>query len=282
MIHPTSIQGITLQKSFKEVQVQVKREKPLIHCLTNNISINECANGVLALGGKPIMAEHPREVEEITATAKALALNLGNITDSRMEAMRLSAKVAYEKGIPSIIDVVGVGCSKLRKDYAKELIKNYKPSAIKGNMSELKALWEVPSHGTGIDVGKADEITEDNLEEGLALLQALSANTGAIIVATGPIDLVVYKEERYALYNGCEELAKLTGTGCMLNVLIATFLSTGKLLEATLLATLMLGIAGELSRQAKGNGSFRVALLDSLCTLTSEAILAYAKVKPYC
>ena len=93
----------------------LRTEAPLIHAITNPISINQCANAVLALGARPIMAEHPREVEEITATAAALLLNLGNLTDVRMEAMWRSAGTARELGIPVVLDAVGVACSRLRR-----------------------------------------------------------------------------------------------------------------------------------------------------------------------
>lgn len=97
----------------------------LIHCITNPISMMQCANAVLALGAKPMMAEHPQEVAEITATASALLLNLGNISDVRMESMRISFGVAMEKGIPVVIDAVGVSCSKLRRNFVEELLRDY-------------------------------------------------------------------------------------------------------------------------------------------------------------
>ena len=97
------------------IKRKVKEEKPLIHCITNHISINDCANAVLAVGAKPIMAEHPAEVSEITASSKALAINLGNINDTRMKSILLSGKTAFENNIPAIIDIVGVACSSLRR-----------------------------------------------------------------------------------------------------------------------------------------------------------------------
>ena len=119
----------------------VKKQKPLIHCITNPISINGCANVILSVGAKPIMAEHPKEVYEITDTAGALMLNLGNITDVRMESMLISLKRAKERGIPIILDVVGIACSDFRRKYALDLINTSMPSVIKGNYSEITVVF---------------------------------------------------------------------------------------------------------------------------------------------
>ena len=101
----------------------VREKQPLIHCITNPISINQCANAILAIGARPIMAEHPLEVQEITETAAALMLNLGNITDARMLSMKTSHLAAKGKNIPVILDAVGIACSRLRRDYIAELLE---------------------------------------------------------------------------------------------------------------------------------------------------------------
>lgn len=248
----------------------VKAGKPLIHCITNHISINDCANVVLAVGAKPIMAEHPAEVAEITAAAQALAVNLGNITDTRMESMRVSGKTALAKNIPSIIDIVGVGCSRLRLDFAKNFIADCRPSVIKGNMSELKALCGMESAAKGIDAGDQDRVTEDTLAHDLAILEALSSRTGAVVAATGAIDIVTDGRSAYVIENGCEMLAMITGTGCMLTVLAASFISSKNIVGGTVLATALMGICGELSRHVKGTGGFRSALLDCIFSLPDD------------
>ena len=111
-----------LLSQLEPILTYIQQEAPLIHCITNPISINDCANILLAIGARPIMAEHPDEVAEITAIAKGLALNLGNITDARMASMKISAGAAKDKGIPFVLDLVGLSCSRLRQKYAKELL----------------------------------------------------------------------------------------------------------------------------------------------------------------
>ena len=140
-----------LEKDLTLLQNQLKDTSPLIHCITNPISINDCANMVLAIGGRPIMAEHPGEVAEITAISQALALNLGNITDARMESMVIAGKTAKEKAVPITIDLVGTACSTMRKDYAQKLLAEIQPQIIKGNISEIRAVCGLESHSSGID-----------------------------------------------------------------------------------------------------------------------------------
>lgn len=248
----------------------VKEQKPLIHCITNHISINDCANVVLAVGAKPIMAEHLAEVPEITATAKALAVNLGNITDRRMQSMLLSGKVARENDIPSIIDLVGVGCSRLRLDFANQFISKCRPSVIKGNMSECKALCSTGSNAKGIDVGDQDIITSDNLDDSVRMLQALSLKTGAVVTATGAVDIITDGRDTYFIANGCEMLSMITGTGCMLNVLIASFISGKHIMAGALLATALMGISGQISQHVRGTGMFRAVLLDNIFSLSDD------------
>ncbi len=256
-----------------DIRQQVQDTAPLIHCITNPISINDCANVILAVGAKPIMAEHPREVSEITAAAQAVALNLGNITDARMESMLLSGRTAKKQQIPSILDLVGIACSSLRLDYAKHLIAECRPSVIKGNFSEIKALCGVPNASVGVDAGTYDRITLGTAPQAGSLLKQLSAQTGAVAMATGEVDLISDGTLLCGISNGCSRMSLVTGTGCMLTALTAAFLSQGDAFGSAVLAAAMLGIAGELSQEVPGAGSFHIALLDHLSCLSNHVIL---------
>jgi len=265
-----------------EIRHQIKAEKPLIHCITNHISINDCANAVLAVGAKPIMAEHPREVSQITATSKALSVNLGNINDTRMESIMISGKIAFDKSIPSIIDIVGVACSDLRLDFTKKFISECHPNVIKGNMSELKALCNIKSDAKGIDVGEKDVITNDTIANSVAMLKSLSSKTGSVVVATGVFDIITDATDTYLIKNGCEMLSMITGTGCMLNVLAGAFISNKNIIGGTVLATALLGICGELSYNVQGSGTFKTKLLDSIFSISDyilEQKIRYTPIK---
>ena len=260
------------------IKNKVILDKPLIHCITNHISINDCANVVLSVYGKPIMAEHCKEVSDITASSNALAINLGNITDNRMKSIMISGKRAYEEKIPSIIDIVGVSCSKLRLDFAIDFINKCKPSIIKGNMSEIKAIYGLDIKSKGIDVNNVDITSDETLSDNIFIVKLLALKTNSTIVATGAIDIISDGKKTYIIKNGCEELSRVTGTGCMLNVLIATYLSSRDIINSAILGTAVMGICGELSKSDKGMAFFKIDLIDNISTIKDKDILEKIRI----
>ena len=267
-----------LMQKLLRIRNEVKERAPLIHCITNPISINDCANIVLAAGARPIMAEHPKEAAEITALSAALALNLGNITDVRMESMRIAARTAMQRRLPVILDLVGVACSSLRRDYAQAMIAECRPTVIKGNVSELRAICGLPSCAAGIDAGAADKITPDSRESYAHVLGAYAREHHAVLVASGAFDFITDGNSSWLVGNGTPRLAEITGTGCMLNVLIAAFMSCGDCSAAALLGVLLMGIAGEAADPARGPGSFRAGLIDEIYALTDSQLLRNARL----
>lgn len=259
----------TLINNLLQIKRNVKIKKPLIHYITNPISINDCANVMLAIGARPIMAEHPLEVSEITSASNALGVNLGNITDVRMKSMLISGKTAFKERIPQVIDLVGVGCSKLRFNYAKKFIFQCHPDVIKGNLSEIRAIYGIESNAKGIDAGECDKITDDNIE----IMKKLSLRTNSVIAATGAIDVITNGSETYLIKNGCEMLSMVTGTGCMVTALIASYISSLDIFAGTILAVSLMGICGELSQHITGIGSFRTDLIDNLFTISDNTII---------
>lgn len=279
-----------LLSQLEPILTYIQHETPLIHCITNPISINDCANILLAIGARPIMAEHPDEVAEITAIAKGLALNLGNITDARMSSMKISAGAAKDKGIPFVLDLVGLSCSRLRQKYAKELLHIAVPDIIKGNISELRTLLGLPTTpGMGVEAGQKEMVTQENALEYAKIFQKQAREYHTILLATGPIDLVVSSEEAYIIANGSNALASITGTGCMNNVLAGACLAgvhginsqaTNNTLAA-ILSCLLLGIAGENIQDIylnQGPGSFHYSLMDSISKLTPQTIAQQSRI----
>lgn len=269
-------------QAFCEARRIVQAESPLIHCITNPISINDCANAVLALGAKPIMAEHPKEVGNITAVSAALAVNLGNITDARAESIFLSGKMAADKGIRSVIDVVGITCSDFRMELAKRYIDECSPSVIKGNLSEIKAVAGAEFESVGIDVSIKDAVTKEDeaaVREAAVLVKNYAMSAGAVVTASGAVDIISDGNEVYLVENGMPELARVTGTGCMLNVITGTYLSAAKPVTAAVLAAVTLGVCGELADKAKGMGTYRVSLIDKLSTLDDKTLEQKMRVK---
>ena len=261
------------QEMIRQILLDVREHQPLIHCITNSISINQCANAILAVGGRPIMAEHPMEVAEITCTAKALMLNLGNITDTRMESIRISAKTATENRIPILLDAVGVACSQLRRAYIHELLSKVTPTVIKGNYSEIHGLYQDSYRSTGVDAEDLDISDVSNA----AVVLAREWNT--IILASGKVDIVTDGKRLFHIRNGTPQLSTITGTGCMLGALCAIYLSAIPQLDAVITACAVLGISGEMARTDRGSGTFFVNLMDALSTLTAEDISKNIKME---
>ncbi len=232
----------------------------LIHCITNPISINQTANAVLALGAKPVMAEHPLEVEEITGTASALLLNLGNITDVRMTSMKIALKAANKKGIPVVLDAVGAACSVLRKNYVKELLAEGRFTVIKGNYSEILALSDEGYKDAGVD---AKTCIDEELVRRAVL--KITGDTGAIVLATGKTDLIGFEGNITEVTGGTEMLSCVTGTGCMLGAVAAVYLARGNSLKSVADACAFFKKCGEeAARAGAGTGTFMTGLLDAM------------------
>lgn len=250
------------------IRDQILGSSPLIHCITNPISINQCANTILSIGAKPVMAEHPKEVSEITSTADALMLNTGNITDVRMKSIMLSAKKGKETGIPILIDVVGIACSQLRRNYVLDLLKCQVPDVIKGNYSEILALHKKQFISSGVD-------TDTSLDACYITKVAciLASEYKTVIMATGETDIITDGKKVFHVKNGTFKLTLVTGTGCMLGSLSATFMTAASPLYACASACLYFGICGELANTDKGSGSFMINLIDKISTLRKEEII---------
>ena len=237
-----------------------KSGSPLIHCITNPIAMNQSANAVLALGAKPIMAEHPLEVKEITETAAALLLNFGNISDSRMEAMKLSIQTANKNKIPVVMDVVGVACSNLRLNFFNKIMENGKCSVIKGNYSEILALYDCNHRSCGVDARAGIHI--DDVKNAII---HLSEKFNAIILGTGEVDLIGFGEKIVQVTGGCSQLSTVTGTGCMLGAIIATYLAYENTFDSVEKACSFFKECGVRAQTEKNHsGTFMVNLMDAI------------------
>lgn len=279
-------------KQMEAIMKAVPQKAPLIHCITNPISIHDCANVILAAGARPMMAEHPEEVREITASAGALALNLGNITDARRTSVLLSGEEASRRGIPVILDLVGIGCSGLRRAVVREFLalraccadgEKQPPLILKGNLSEIRALagmdMGTPVEVSGVDARPQDVVTDRTRDRIAEEIRGLARRHHAVLMATGKTDVISDGETTLLVENGCSRLASITGTGCMVTALTAAWLSEKQLLSGALLGAVMFGICGELAAEDwKGSGTFQVRLMDELSVCSWTTIETYRKV----
>lgn len=257
----------------------VRKQTPLVHCITNYVTVNDCANILLACGGSPIMADDSQEVEEITSICDGLVINIGTLNKNTIESMILAGKKANSLGRPVILDPVGAGASTLRTQTVQRLLDEIHFTVIRGNISEIKTLTKGSGITKGVDANLADVITEENLEEVIRFARDFAKKTEAIIVITGAIDLVVDTCRAYTIKNGHPMMAKVTGTGCMLTAMIGAYLATNKKqpLEATVAAICAMGLCGEIAydkmlKNEGGNGSYRNDLIDSIYNLQGDML----------
>lgn len=258
-----------VHNKLNEIRNKVMQQNPLIHCITNPISINQCANALLAVGASPIMAEHPLEVSEITQTAGALLLNMGNITDVRMQSMEISANTAKINNIPFVIDTVGISCSVLRRKFANDIIEKYTPTLIKGNYSEITALYNTEYKSVGVDAHQKDENAV------LQAAKAVAQKYGTIVLASGKKDIITDGKIAVFISNGTPRLASITGTGCMQGALCAAYLSAERSIWGCACGCAVMGIIGQKAESVNGSGSFLVKLMDELSLLDSSDIEKY-------
>ena len=263
-----------MKHDISAILAHIRQNQPLIHCITNPISITQCANAILAAGGRPIMAEHPKEVAEITRTAQSLLLNLGNITDARMESIKISAETASNVPIPVVLDAVGIACSRLRRDFLRELLGSVTPTVIKGNYSEIYALYQDQYCSSGVD---ADASLDIEMIDRCAVVLAREKNT--MVLASGKVDVLTDGKRLIHIRNGTAQLSSVTGTGCMLGALCALCLSAEPSLDAVITACTLLGISGEKAQTPSGNGTFLVHLMDTLSTISAEDIFQNIKME---
>lgn len=265
---------------------QLRKQKPLIHCITNKVTINDCANALLAVGASPIMADDEAEVEDITSVCQGLLINIGTLNQATIPSMLKAGKKANELQHPVLLDPVGIGASQLRYQTVKQLLQEVHFDVIRGNISEMKALMNMHTLSKGVDANEMDVITDENIDENIAWLQQLSIKTGAVIAVSGAIDVIVDEKRAMIIKNGCCEMSQITGTGCMLSAIMTAFCTTQPkhLLEACAYVTSLMGYCGELARQKMidnhlGTGSLRVYLMDYLSMIHDDMMKEGMKIE---
>ena len=261
---------------FETSLVKVREKKPLVQCITNFVSVNDCANILLASGGSPTMASHPLEAPEAVAGVQALLCNMGAI--DKIDSMILTGKAANRLGKPDVLDPVGAGGTQLRRDAIKRLLEEVHFTVIRGNASEIRYLAGHKCTGSGVDVSSLDEITEENLDAAVAMAEDLAEKLHTVIAISGKIDVISDGKQSCVLRNGCATMARITGSGCMLTALIGSFCGAcSDAFVATCSAMAAMGISGEIAdtkrlHNGTGNATFRNDLIDAVFNLTEEEL----------
>lgn len=261
------------------------KKNPIVHCITNFVTVNDVANIILASGGSPIMAANIEEVSEITNICNSLVINIGDMS-SKVESILAAGKTSNELKHPVILDPVAVGASEFRKKTTEKLLKELDFAVIRGNASEIKALAKNIKTTGGVDVDIEDIINENNLEAFIEVAKEVSRNNNAVVAITGPIDIITDGKKTYLIRNGHANMERITGAGCMLSGLIGAFVGANpeNALDSTVLAIGMMGLCGELANKRiikddLGTSSFRTFLIDYISKIDEKELMAGLKLE---
>lgn len=263
---------------MKNMIEDIKNKKPLIHHMTNYVTVNDCANITLAIGAAPVMADAIEEAEDMVSIASVFVINIGTLNATKIKSMVAAGKKANELHIPVIFDPVGCGATPYRLEMARMLMQDVHMTVIRGNISEIMALAGETVHMKGVDAG---EELLNNEEE---ILKKVAKKWGTILAVTGETDKITDGHRMTCIKNGCAEMARITGTGCMCTSLVASFVGTAPTepYEATVEAVMAMGLAGELAWKENGNkglGHFHMGILDEVGKMTVETLERLGKWK---
>ncbi|NRT79166.1 hydroxyethylthiazole kinase [Clostridium beijerinckii] len=260
---------------------EVRNKKPLVHNITNYVTVNDCANILLAIGASPIMADDIKEAADITKISSALVINIGTLNERTIESMIASGKKANELSIPVVFDPVGAGASEFRNSTTKRLLEEVKISVLRGNMSEIKFISGLGSTTKGVDASENDARTGN--DEGIDVAKNLAKKLQCTVAITGATDIISDGERVVILENGTKMLSNVTGTGCMTTALIGAFCGAGSdYFIGAVSGIISMGISGEIALDKAGKigtGSFHIAIIDAISNLTSNIIEKMNKIK---
>ena len=238
----------------------VRRTVPLVHNITNYVTVNDVANILLACGGSPIMSDEPEDVEDITSICGGLNINIGTLNQRSIQAMFRAGEKAASLGHVLLLDPVGAGASALRTNTAVELMEKLPFTVIRGNISEIKTLALGSGKTRGVDADVSDAVSDGNLNAAVAFVKDFARRSHAIVAVTGAIDLVSDADRCFVIRNGRPEMGKITGTAA---------------------AVCAMGLAGEIgwSRMAQGDGNstYRNRIIDAIYNMDGAALDKGAK-----
>lgn len=261
----------------------VRKNVPLVHNITNYVTVNDVANVLLASGGSPIMSDEPEDVEDITSICGGLNINIGTLNQQTIKGMFMAGRKAAELGHPILLDPVGAGASKLRTETAIKLMDEIKFTVIRGNISEIKTLALGSGTTKGVDADVADAVSDETLDSAVRFVKEFAKKADTIVAITGAIDLVSDGDKCYVIRNGRPEMGRITGTGCQLSGLTTAFVvaNPDNKLEAVAAAVCTMGLAGEIGwsrmQEGDGNSTYRNRIIDAIFNMDGETLNKGAK-----
>jgi len=253
---------------------RIRAEGPLVHNITNYVVMNTTANALLALGASPVMAHALEEVEEMVGLARALVLNIGTLSAEWVDAMTKAGVAARRRGIPVVLDPVGAGATAYRTRIARGLLAEVRPTIVRGNASEIRALAIAESGTRGVDSAHA---SEEAVDAGRALARA----HGCVVSISGAVDVIVDGAQTARVRNGVPLLARITGSGCTATALTGAFAAVNASpFQAATHAMAMMGIAGEIAAESAGGpGTFQALIFDALSGASRQELERRARIE---
>ncbi len=245
----------------------VRAKSPLVHNITNYVAMNNSANALLAIGASPVMAHWTDEMEEMTAIAGALVINIGTLDKEWIEGMFAAGRAARRRGVPIVLDPVGAGATSQRTATALRLVEECKPTVIRGNGSEIMAMVNADIKSKGVDSSASSH-------DALSAAKTLAHNTGAVVVISGATDYITDGTTIHTVEGGDPIMTSVTGLGCTSTALVGAFLAVERdAMVAATSAMAVMSLAGERAASySKGSGSMQVNFLDELYNLTPEKL----------
>jgi hydroxyethylthiazole kinase len=272
LLNHLEIVMITANTLWNDIQ-KIRAEAPLVHNITNYVVMNTTANALLSIGASPVMAHAIEEVEEMVGIAQALVINIGTLSEPWIASMRKAGRAAKKKGIPIILDPVGAGATRLRTETAHILVRESPPTVIRGNASEIRALFYAEAATKGVESRhEAEEAFEASVE--------LSKRYQCVVSVSGAVDVIVQDDKIIRVFNGHPLMPKVTGLGCAASALTGAFAAVNSsAFLAAAHAMAVMGIAGEIAaEQSKGPGTLQLHFLDALYQLTESDIQKRLKI----
>lgn len=272
-------QQTTKIDTLYEIFQKIRQNTPLVHCLTNTVTVNDCANILLAAGASPTMAHHEKEVVEVTSGCKSLVCNLG--ATEYYDSMLLAATQASQLHHPLIIDPVGICGSTFRRNFLKKLLHTSLPSCIRGNAAEIAAFVLDCSTIMGVDAAEMSNLSDTDFRSLKSLVMSFARKQKCIVIISGATDFITNGEQIFHVKNGSPFMQQITGAGCMSSALLGAFLAEENSIYGALSSCLVMGICGEIAATittAKNGGTMRFHnnLIDQMSLLSQETFQASA------
>ncbi|OOF56526.1 hydroxyethylthiazole kinase [Rodentibacter genomosp. 2] len=254
---------------------KIREQNPLIHNITNIVAANFSANGLLALGASPMMSDSEEEMVEMPNLSQALVINIGTLIDKEQKSMLLAGKTANAKGIPVVLDPVGVGATSYRRETVRQLLSEIKFALIRGNAGELATIAGETWQAKGVDAGQGNVDLK-------AVAQRVAKQYGCVVLISGEVDVISDGRQTATVHNGTPLFPKVTASGCLLSAICGAFLAVdaGDHFAATIEACVAYTVAGELAAQGLTTqvGQFQIRLLDELAALSPEMIAQKGRI----